>query len=71
MAAKLKLATDNGGGTDTSLAHNNGAKDDCLTFNWDNNYNVSALLANDPGSAHNVTFGSGVTDYNPTTGAFG
>jgi hypothetical protein len=61
MAAKIKLLDDsNGGGNDTSLAHNNAAKDDCLSFNWANTYNLSDLLANDPGSAHGVTFGAGV-----------
>jgi hypothetical protein len=48
-----KLA--NGGGNATSLAHNNAAKDDCLALDPFNSYNISALYANDPGSAHDLT----------------
>ena len=48
-----KLTT--GGGSNTSAQHSQAAKDDCLTLNAFGTYNISDLLANDPGSAHNVT----------------
>src|SRR4051794_8077332 len=45
---------------------NYAAKDDFLC-NWDGTLSLSQLLANDPGSAHNVTLGNGAT-FGPVPG---
>jgi len=50
----------NGGGNSTSAANSQAAKDDCLTLNPYNDYNNADLLANGPGSAHNIAI-PGVT----------
>jgi hypothetical protein len=54
MVAKTKIL-DNGGGSGMSLANNNAAKDDSLTFG-NGIYSTGDLLANDPGSAKFVGF---------------